>query len=438
MINVNFDYTASVFSKSSNSFKKLSDEQLLQEDIKDLPDVEVFQAGSFEKEPLYQIAFRDTNNDRIITLNLNEKNMLNLIKKFGKDDFFVRDDKTIRLEGKAESFVSGWYDDIVDNRGEDLVGTDLNLEYLYFDKKLKSAEGEIDKDYFSLNKMRSLTKEITEDDLKGLTPKQIEKLRPRLDAAEMAQHYYEMMVTAFESNSGGSYEEELNRTLNFDKNADGSIDFRENLERSIFNYSAEEFMSKVFEKHKEKYDDSVYANTDELKRVKIFNFQDKVKLLQDIQGAKSANAAAARQTKEEAKKVIIEDFMKDLLVKKEFSNSLKILDLFEKELESKEKEEQEQINTHLTEAVNGKELDRYRNLGSFLTRQDYSDAEIVEKLGEMKEWITHRKKYTESMAKGFDHIYYKSPEAFQKSLDKKMGYFDSTLEVVSNVIKKIS
>ena len=43
---------------------------------------------------------------------LSKENIQRLQEKFDKSDFYTRDDGVLRLSGKAESYVSGWYGEI--------------------------------------------------------------------------------------------------------------------------------------------------------------------------------------------------------------------------------------------------------------------------------------------------------------------------------------
>lgn len=57
-----------------------------------------------------KIAFNDERSGQLIVLNLNFSNALNLVKNFDADDFFARSDGVLRLNGKAQNFIAGWFE----------------------------------------------------------------------------------------------------------------------------------------------------------------------------------------------------------------------------------------------------------------------------------------------------------------------------------------
>lgn len=57
---------------------------------------------------------------------LSKENIQRLQEKFDKSDFYTRDDGILRLSGKAESYVSGWYGEIAYNMGA--FNADLNKD----------------------------------------------------------------------------------------------------------------------------------------------------------------------------------------------------------------------------------------------------------------------------------------------------------------------
>ncbi len=379
MIDVNFNYNSSIYSKSSNSFVKLSQRELAKEDIEDLPYFEVSKNGGYTKEKYYQIAFRDTNNDEnIITFNLKEKTLQKLVSHFGKDNFFVKDDGTIRLTEEAESFVSGWYDNIVDDRQGDLSGVDMDLEYtLSSESEISNARGKIDEKYYSLSKMRSLSGEITEEDLKGLKPEQIKALQPLIDKANISVDYYRMMVNLFNQNGSSGYTSELDAIINDDFNFDGTIDFRENLSRSIYDMSAEEFMSKIFEKHKEKYEREEGTVKTDAKKVEIFNFQDKDSLMETIKELKKKNKEEEIQDKEDKKKILIEEASQEIINGFQTKHTARTLDLIREFTDGFTKDMTDDIYTKITDKINQQHEEEYANIGDFLARNDFSKEEII-------------------------------------------------------------
>ena len=58
------------------------------------------------------VMFNDPKTNQRITLNLSNENLNRLKGQFGADNFYAREDGVIRLNGKAEAFVSGWFGDV--------------------------------------------------------------------------------------------------------------------------------------------------------------------------------------------------------------------------------------------------------------------------------------------------------------------------------------
>ncbi len=63
------------------------------------------------------VLFDDPKTKQRVALSLDEANLKKLKGAFGSEDFYERKDGTIRLNGKAESFVSGWFGDIAYKQG---------------------------------------------------------------------------------------------------------------------------------------------------------------------------------------------------------------------------------------------------------------------------------------------------------------------------------
>lgn len=86
------------------------------------------------------VLFNDpTSGDRISAL-LSKENLERLQEKFDKKDFFTREDGLIRLSGKAESYVSGWYAHIT---AGDVEAQKADLDR---DGKFSESERELIKD----------------------------------------------------------------------------------------------------------------------------------------------------------------------------------------------------------------------------------------------------------------------------------------------------
>lgn len=60
-----------------------------------------------------KVAFEDERSKQLVSVNLSSHNLLRLISHFGgENNFFVRNDGVVRLNGDAQNFVSGWFDKV--------------------------------------------------------------------------------------------------------------------------------------------------------------------------------------------------------------------------------------------------------------------------------------------------------------------------------------
>ncbi len=59
-----------------------------------------------------KVVFEDERSKQLVSVNLSYSNVLGLMKNFKNDadNFFLRDDGALRLNGKVQNFVSGWFD----------------------------------------------------------------------------------------------------------------------------------------------------------------------------------------------------------------------------------------------------------------------------------------------------------------------------------------
>ena len=150
------------------------------------------------------VIFADPTNGNLVKLNLSNKNIEKLKSHFSNEDFYERKDKTLRLNGEAEAYVSGWFGDIAYKR--EFLKADADN-----DGKLSEGEYQNTRNGYSGvgeakgigNKVLSVTETVTET---YTTP---HTKRPE---------------------QGESVEAMLDFTLNADKNQDGQLSNMEYLE----------------------------------------------------------------------------------------------------------------------------------------------------------------------------------------------------------------
>lgn len=89
-------------------------------------------------ENYVKVAFEDEKSGQLVSTNLSFSNLL-LLKKNFKDegDFFVRDDGVLRLNGKAQNFISGWFAKVAYDMN--LLGADKDKNALVSGDELSNA-----------------------------------------------------------------------------------------------------------------------------------------------------------------------------------------------------------------------------------------------------------------------------------------------------------
>lgn len=85
-----------------------------------------------------KVAFEDERSKQLVSVNLSSRNLLRLISHFGgENNFFVRNDGVVRLNGDAQNFVSGWFDKVAYEMN--LLGADADKNGLISDDELANT-----------------------------------------------------------------------------------------------------------------------------------------------------------------------------------------------------------------------------------------------------------------------------------------------------------
>lgn len=140
------------------------------------------------------VMFNDPKTNERVTLNLSKENLERLKSQFDSHDFYARSDGAIRLNGKAEAFVSGWFGDIAYQ--QNLAGAD------------KDGSGRVSGEEW--REVRTFLVNGVYDAI-GVTETSIETYIPFGDYADQATDLYQTI------------EEGLNYILETDKNFDGDL-----------------------------------------------------------------------------------------------------------------------------------------------------------------------------------------------------------------------
>lgn len=150
-----------------------------------------------------KVAFEDERSKQLVSVNLSTRNLLRLISHFGgENNFFVRNDGVVRLNGDAQNFVSGWFDK---------VAYEMNLLGADTDKNGLISGDELANTFFYENPY-----------VYGNTKKDV-SIYTLTGGAKIAYDESDLRGVQIERVIDGS----LNALLDEDKNMDGKITFVE-------------------------------------------------------------------------------------------------------------------------------------------------------------------------------------------------------------------
>lgn len=270
-------FKGDIYHASNASLKKLSLKELQYETFQvDTSNYEhtTYSNGNTEKTKRI-VAIRNPNgNGEILTFELSQKTIDNLKEKFDRsNNFFERGDGVLRLNGEAENFVTGWMQDIRENRNYDkadadgngriegleaqalTIGFERHRDYDYIGEKLVQVNAGMGGDaYQSLGRtpdahhLFKTDDENAKDKAQGYTYKR---------SASVSQY------TSFEN----TIEKELDHTLQMDANLDGIVTLDEGLRdefgpdyRQKVIGETQEFHDDLLEEHPDLNDNSLLQN----------------------------------------------------------------------------------------------------------------------------------------------------------------------------------
>ena len=161
-----------------------------------------------------QVYFKDETSGEFIKIGLSDENLEKLQRVFGKQDFFTKSDGSQILSGKAESFVAGWFGDIAYKRG--YANSDANGDgYLSQDELANTNSG------FTAHGMYYI----------GLKVATVDSTETYMKYSSDFQDKHKTMSSAGKYASD-NIEKELNKTIQNDKNSDGSLTYGELMDKS--------------------------------------------------------------------------------------------------------------------------------------------------------------------------------------------------------------
>lgn len=112
-------FTAVSVSAKDRSKQKLSEEQIFFNKSQTSSVVKsdfVYETKEDTRGDKQIVVFDDTKSEEKVAISLDKQTVEKLKTHFGEDDVYARQDGIVRLDNKAEAFVSGWFQDIAYKR----------------------------------------------------------------------------------------------------------------------------------------------------------------------------------------------------------------------------------------------------------------------------------------------------------------------------------
>ena len=202
--------SSSVFSYQKQATNNRSDTELskLDKSIDSITSTKIkvnFNESAFKN----QVYFKDNTSGEYIKIGLSDENLAKLKSVFDIKDFFNRDDGSTILNGKAESFVGGWFGDIAYKRG--YLEADSNSDgFMSSIELMDTYSGFMSEGVYSMTIKTDVATNV--------------ETYIKFDKNFTQKHSTMVKENKFTSDT---IEKELNRTLNSDKNSDGNITYGE-------------------------------------------------------------------------------------------------------------------------------------------------------------------------------------------------------------------
>ncbi len=154
-----------------------------------------------------KITFEDEKSGQMISANLSLKNAINLILTFkNENNFFLRSDGVLRLNGEAQNFVSGWFNELAYNLN--LLGADADKNGLV------EGEENLNAFYYRTPYVYGNAKKAQDTTIYTL-------------AGGERLAFYDTALRGQEKGVERTIEAALDGVLSEDENADGKISFLE-------------------------------------------------------------------------------------------------------------------------------------------------------------------------------------------------------------------
>jgi hypothetical protein len=205
-------FTAVSVKAQNRSDQELSNEQIsLEKPSKDSKGEFAYLRNESSGDTKQTVVFDDPESGKKVALTLDNKTIEKLKTHFGSDDVYTRSDGIVRLDNKAEAFVSGWFADVAYKR--EVLGADQNNDGKIDDQEYRKTKSfahgyiEIEMHHGSINAINDV---VTENYADG----------SRLNPNDYMQHLKSDSTTL---------DTIVGESINSDTNYDGNIGLDEML-----------------------------------------------------------------------------------------------------------------------------------------------------------------------------------------------------------------
>lgn len=243
-----------------------------------------------------QIIFTDQISNKNVSLELSNENFSKLKENFFDSDFYKREDGQIRLNGKAESYVAGWYEDIAYHR--EFLKADSNQDGKLDNSEYLNTKNDFDAKTFLYHKTDKDTKET-------IVTGAIEYIVKAYTSVGSNKH--EDLARYSGAYSANTISEELNTTIKLDSNLDGRMTLNEALKSKNGNAISSDEEIVIDQVAKTTNNDSVYFGQGKKSANKLFDtktvqdiFDDAASRLQKKQNQDSISGKDDKKLEEEA------------------------------------------------------------------------------------------------------------------------------------------
>ncbi len=205
-------FTAASVKVHDRSDQGLSAEPIsLEKSSKDIKNDFAYLTNASSSDGKQTVVFNDAQSGQKVALTLDNKTIEKLKTHFGTDDVYARRDGIVRLDNKAEAFVSGWFADVAYKR--EVLGADQNNDGKINDQEYRKTKSfihgyiEIDMNHGSISSINDV---VTENYADG----------SRLNQNDYMQHLKSDSTTL---------DTIVDESLNIDHDYDGNIGLDEML-----------------------------------------------------------------------------------------------------------------------------------------------------------------------------------------------------------------